>query len=70
MCQEKFNPIACLFRIRWNSFKYSKLPVGLISWREMLSVQAFRKDNIKVQEGLIRIQPGTFLSKQGHMLKL
>ena len=42
-CQEKFDPTACVFRIRWNSFKYSKLPVEPVSWRKMLSVQVLRK---------------------------
>ena len=70
MCQEKFDPTACIFRIWWNSFKYSKLPVIPASWRETLSVQAIRKGWIKVQENHTRIQPATFLYKQEHTLKL
>ena len=60
LSQEKFGPTTCFFRIRWVSFKYSKLPTELACWRKMLSVQAIRKCSIKVQKRHTRIQPGTF----------
>lgn len=60
----------CVFRIRWNSFKYSKLPVESACWRKMLLVQVFRKGSIKVQKSHTRKQSGTFQYKQEHSLKL
>ena len=63
-CQEEFDSTSCIFRLRWNFFKYCKLPVEPSSWREMLSVLAVRKGSIKVQESHTKIQPGTFQYKQ------
>ena len=68
--QGQFDLTGFVFRIRWNSFKYSKLLVELASWREILSVRVVKKGNNKVQESRTIIQRGTFQYKQEQTLKL
>ena len=52
ICQEIFDPAACVFRIRWNSFKYSNPPPT--SCRELLLIPTITRYPRKSHENTTR----------------